>query len=98
MEVDLMMLELLLLFEFRLVKVVLPEFHFDEFDIVSKIKKHNLREWSKKNVPTTASQKKNWKKIHMDGAAAQTYVRPTQGRAVTHKHTNKRTFQIDPAP
>jgi hypothetical protein len=43
MEVDLMMLELLLLFAFRLVKVILPEFHFNiEFDIVFKIKKHNL--------------------------------------------------------
>ena len=43
MNVDLMMLELLLLFAFRLVKVILPEFHFDVvFDIVFKIKKHNF--------------------------------------------------------
>jgi len=42
-----------------------------------------------KNVPTTAAQKKNWKKIHMDGAVAQTYVRRTQGRAVTNPQTNE---------
>jgi len=52
-----------------------------------------------KNVPTTAAQKeKIGKKIHMDGAVARTYVRRTQRRAVTNKHTNKRTFLTDPAP
>ena len=57
------------------------------------------REWSKKTSLRNRRPKKIfWKKIHMDGAVAQTYVRPTLGRAVTNKHTNKQTFLTDPAP
>ena len=61
---------------------------------VGVVKKHSICAGVvEKNVPATAAQKKNLEKksIWMVRCRAQTYVRPTRGRAVTHKHTHKQT-------
>ena len=51
------------------------------------------REWSEKTSLRPPPKKKNLEKksIWMVRCRAQTYVRPTRGRAVTHKQTHKQT-------